>query len=391
MRTMGVGFLTALLLSVGCWAADAAKGADLSKPKAFVGSAKCAECHEKVHDNWTGTLHAVAFQDAKKDPSVILGDFTTPNELRNFTPADVSYVHGVQWKQRYIDKDWHILQAQWNFDEKAWTKAPSFGKVEKTDWRKSCGHCHTVGFDPAKLTWKEIGVGCESCHGAGSHHSEATQEQRPGTIVNPAKLPPGRAAAVCGQCHTRGTSPDGKFEYPIGYQVGMDLGPQHFTVAPSTDEKAWWPSRTVKQHRQQYPMWLESRHMKAGVTCETCHSVHEHKSKYATKQSPNNLCIGCHANISTDAVTGHAPIAGAPQHTNCVGCHMAAVGKSAEVGDEHDHSFRVLRPSLTLTLGEGDVKKQPNSCNACHWHKDDSPESLQKALDEGAKNTLKRK
>jgi hypothetical protein len=39
----------------------------------------------------------------------------------------------------------------------------------------------------------------------------------------------------------------------------------------------------------------------------------------------------------------------------------------------------------TVKLGGGDPAKQPNSCNACHWHKDDSPAKLQKALEDGVK------
>jgi hypothetical protein len=64
---------------------------------------------------------------------------------------------------------------------------------------------------------------------------------------------------------------------------------------------------------------------------------------------------------------------------------MAPVGKSATVGDERVHTFRVVKPSVTIKLGEGDPEKQPNACNACHWHKDDAPAKLQKALDDGIK------
>jgi hypothetical protein len=40
----------------------------------------------------------------------------------------VTFTHGVQWKQRYIDKDWHILPAQWNFEANAWTPTPEAQK-----------------------------------------------------------------------------------------------------------------------------------------------------------------------------------------------------------------------------------------------------------------------
>jgi predicted CXXCH cytochrome family protein len=127
------------------------------------------------------------------------------------------------------------------------------------------------------------------------------------------------------------------------------------------------------------------------VTCITCHAVHEAPTKFATRLAPNNLCISCHVNVSTDSVTGHAPIANAPQHSDYIGCHMAPTGKSgAERGDERVHTFKVIKPALTIQLGGGSLDKQPNACNSCHWHQNDAPEALQKALEEGVKFRFQR-
>jgi predicted CXXCH cytochrome family protein len=235
-----------------------------------------------------------------------------------------------------------------------------------------------------RLRRREAHVGrvrhrCEACHGPGERHVKAKPAERAGTIVNPASLPFDYAASTCGQCHTRGKSPDGKWDHPIGFRVGDYLTTAHYAVVDKKNEAAWWPDGSVKQHRQQYPQWKDSRHAKAGVTCITCHSVHEATSKFGTRTSPNNLCLSCHSTVSTDSVTGHAPIAGAPQHSDCVGCHMARSGKSADRGDERVHTFRVVKPEVTVKLGDGEVAKQPNSCNGCHWHAQDPPANLQKA------------
>jgi hypothetical protein len=64
---------------------------------------------------------------------------------------------------------------------------------------------------------------------------------------------------------------------------------------------------------------------------------------------------------------------------------MPPTGKSADFGDEHDHRFMVISPQTTIGLGGGDVAKQPNSCNLCHYHEDDTPQELQKALDDGTR------
>jgi len=64
---------------------------------------------------------------------------------------------------------------------------------------------------------------------------------------------------------------------------------------------------------------------------------------------------------------------------------MSATGKSATVGDEHTHTFRVIPPQATIDLGEGDLAKQPNSCNLCHYHAKHSPKVLQARLNNARK------
>lgn len=321
LTVLGWFFLPVLLTACGRGQAPPPAGAS-----GYVGSAACKDCHDKIYASWQGTVHAKVIQDVGKNPQAI-----------------------------------------------------------QADWRKSCASCHVTGFDGDKLTWTELSVGCEACHGPGQRHVNAKPEERAGTTVNPAALPFDYAASVCGQCHTRGKSPDGKWDHPVGYRVGDYLTTAHFKVVDKKNEAAWWPDGSVKQHRQQYPEWKESRHAKAGVTCITCHAVHEAPTKFATRLAPNSLCTACHATVSTDSVTGHAPIAGAPQHSDCVGCHMARTGKSADRGDERVHTFRVVKPEVTVKLGGGNPDKQPNSCNSCHWHKDDPPARLQKALEDGLK------
>jgi predicted CXXCH cytochrome family protein len=366
------------------------------KEGGYVGSAVCARCHDRIAATWQTTPHSMVMKQVSgpQDP-VILGDWQTPP---NFTATDPSgtqvavtdlgdlskdrimLTHGVLWKQRYINADWEVQKFQWNIAENFWGPY-HFNNAKGPNWQKDCSYCHVTGFNQQNYSWAELSIGCEACHGPGEKHVKAKGLARANTITNPAKLPWHLASDICGQCHTRGKSPDGKAPFPVGYSVGKRLVPSMFTVTSYDNKKAWWPSGAVKQHRQQYPEWQTSSHYRAGVSCLDCHTTHGSSNRFSTRGTGNNLCLGCHPNISTDPVKGHAPIKDAPQHSDCIACHMPNTGKSATVGDERTHTFRFIPPSQTLELGDGDLKKQPNSCNSCHYHQDHTPQQLQERLD----------
>jgi predicted CXXCH cytochrome family protein len=347
----------------------------------YVGSQRCGECHDRLYATWFGTGHAQIVQKVDFNPLAVMGDFESTSSIRTFKKDDIVITHGVQWKQRYIDKDWHVLPAQWNFDTRKWA-AYHPDDWMKSDWRKDCAYCHVVGFNTADNTWIELGIGCESCHGPGSAHAD---KPTIANIVSPARLTRTLAADVCGNCHVRGKSPDGKHSFPVNFRPGQAMGPQNFTPVSKTTTTSWWPDGSIREHRQQYIEWRESQHSFSGIDCTQCHTVHAQGTKFGTKAAPNVLCRTCHPDISTDPVTGHAPMPGAPQHSDCVACHMPPTGKSADWGDERSHRFWVIEPQTTIRLGGGDISKQPNSCQLCHYHAKDDPRELQRVLDSGRK------
>lgn len=386
--------LLATVLVAGC-AED--PGEVETKPGGYVGSSVCGQCHDRIAATWKTTPHSMVIRQVSgpEDPA-ILGDWATPpafttkdvsgqtvnvTSLADLKKNDVMLVHGVLWKQRYIDANWEVQKFQWNMVDNAW--APyHFSDPQGPNWKTDCAYCHVTGFWPPDNSWAELSIGCEACHGPGAAHVQARGLARAGTIVNPAKLPWHLASDICGQCHTRGKSPDGKQSYPVGFKVGNRLLPSMFQVTSYDNRKAWWPSGAIRQHRQQYPEWQTSKHFEAGVSCLDCHTTHSTGNRFSTKVAGNNLCLGCHATVGTDPVNGHAPIKDAPQHSDCIACHMPNTGKSATVGDERTHTFRFIPPRLTMELGDGDVNKQPNSCNSCHYHRNHAPKDLQARLDE---------
>jgi 2',3'-cyclic-nucleotide 2'-phosphodiesterase (5'-nucleotidase family) len=128
--------------------ADYLKRVEIRKTKKsgkspYVGEEVCSTCHVKQHKLWTGSQHAIAYEDLE-------------DVNKAFDPA--------------------------------------------------CIGCHTVGFDKPggffdiNITGHLLGVQCESCHGAGRAHVEAAGRK---PLPN-AQWP---LEKVCGQCHIQKHSP----------------------------------------------------------------------------------------------------------------------------------------------------------------------------------------
>jgi predicted CXXCH cytochrome family protein len=366
----------------------------LAAPKAYVGSKVCKSCHLEHYDAWQRTLHSKMLQDAvanadvlvtEIDPKVIKEDFKLI-EKKLKVPLDsvmipdikdVKYTIGSQWKQRYLVKkgdDYFIAPTQFNIDTGRWVNYHDHD-WDKRPWLLKCGGCHATGVDLEKKEFVEPGVGCEACHGAGSHHAAlpATElfEKR-ATIVNPSKLTGGVATQICGSCHNRGKATQKKGAgWPVGYKPGKALETYYRSIGPG--DKHLYSNGYSKGHHQQYIDWKTSKHADSGINCITCHTVHELGNPTfsgKTKVRGDQLCTSCHE--QTSRVGAHK----IHSFGNCANCHMPRIAKSADAGDIRSHNFKVILPRETLEL------KIPNSCQGCHQHKDEDTADLQRRWDE---------
>ena len=378
----------------------------LSKPKTYVGSGECKFCHLEHYDSWKSTLHSRTIMDvtqnqdaliAEINPEVIRADLKKrEKELK--VPLDkiyipkveeVKYTIGMQWKQGFIiERDGVLYVApvqydakseQWvNYHEEDWDQRP---------WNQYCGGCHAMGVDLKKNTFSEPSVGCEACHGPGSHHvalPETAVFDKRTTIVNPSHLPAGFRTQICGSCHSSGKSTKvAGVEWPVGYRPGRALG-IYFksTHYDSESPKDIYANDFGKKHHQQYLSWKLSSHASEGVTCTSCHYVHQlgvPPTQYQTRGSGSQQCLLCHKALNNNMA--HSI------HTfgNCIGCHMPRIIKSEESGDNHSHTFVTLLPEDTLKNPE-----VPNSCQTCHKHKKDDLADLQNVYDSITKKTLLR-
>ncbi len=285
---------------------------------AYVGSDKCLACHPAEHASWAASLHPRMIQDPKKTPTMTLTINGVPlvtNTIRadfalftqvitdaklKYTAKDVIFTIGWRYRQQYVLQDPKtkrlVLGAgQWNMagegptaSDNQWQMAPG-----GLDWLNQCAGCHTTGLNLAAaqkykvgdkvLPYVETGVGCEACHGPGGNHIAAPSQNN---------IPVNRSQAlnadICGQCHTRGSSPEVngiQHGYPISYTVGEPLTAKSFIPIQFTalvTDTNWWSDGHAKKNRLQYLEWSASGHAKTLETlkkaggvdaCLSCHSA----------------------------------------------------------------------------------------------------------------------
>ena len=402
----------------------------------YVGAKECIECHQEKHAGWLGTMHPYKVQDISRD--VIKGDFWVNNTYERddititmkerdgrffintvnidgqYQDFELKYTLGGEWKQRYLtelpDGGLHVLPLQVNIATGKWANYIDATPGKSNYWmnrnrlfQTGCGDCHVTGMDIGynkqtdtfKTTWVDNGVACEACHGPGSNHIEAAPGYESRTIINPARLPQTKAQSdVCARCHVRGSSTAliaethgirgaaKTFSYPYGYQIGHNIEDYYVSVSPETHTpQRFWPSGHAKSHHQQWEEWMVSTHRAAGVSCLDCHQgLHgESGTRRLTKEPGNKLCLSCHNEPNRNNFGIHAIHASG----SCVECHMPRTARTATNltkygGDIKSHLFKFLYPQATIDAGGLD--KQMNTCNACHYHEDDKPEDLQRAI-----------
>ncbi len=321
--------------------------------KTYVGSERCASCHQIQYKGWVKTFHSTVIQDARKDPSAILADMTAPD--LPFKKEDIYFTIGGHWDQRYLTKigdEYYILPRLWSIQSKKWRPYSTYG-WQRRPYSKYCVGCHSVGFDPASRNILEHAVGCESCHGKGSQHVAKPVKSN---IVNPKRLPPGRAEEICASCHVRGKDLSGEYFFPIGWTPGEDLANYLVPI-----EKKEGESNSVAIHRL-WDKWLADREAQARSRCEVC-GIHQSQKPQGSQISVNQICMGCHE-YGEDGLAVHS------RHKKgaaigCTDCHQQVapdVNENKE-NNVHSYSYFLIHPQ---NCWDRDIYKK---CGNCHKDK----------------------
>nr|WP_231603762.1 hypothetical protein [Neorhodopirellula pilleata] len=226
-----------------------------------------------------------------------------------------------------------------------------------------CAECHSTNlqrnFDVSTqkyhTTFSEIDVSCEACHGPASLHVEMARgnslfwDRHRGFGLTKLKGEDSHPQLeTCAPCHSRRGVLDGSFHGGNAYH-------DHFNLE-LLREDTYHADGQIKDEVYVYGSFLQSKMYHKGIRCSDCHDPHSLKLKHPG----NETCTSCHQHPSGkyDTPSHHHHAVGS-EGAQCVNCHMPNT-TYMEVDARRDHSFRIPRPDLSVTLGT------PNACSSCH-------------------------
>ena len=405
-----VTVLAAVLLA-GCAAEEppATEENAVAAQADYVGGEQCSACHLAEAELWRGSHHDLAM--AAANPASISGDFNNAQFTYNGVTSEffvrdgvyrvrtdgpdgvlieyeITHAFGIEPLQQYLvefpDGRFQVLNIAWDSrpaDEggQRWFHLYPDDAVDHEDplhwtgafynWNSTCAECHSTNLrknwlpeeDRFETTFSSIDVDCESCHGPGSLHVQAPEDvpmglaaatgqwQFPEGAVIAQRVPPltdRTELETCAQCHSR------RSQFSDEFDPG---DPLLDAFQPSLlDEGLYHADGQILDEVYVYGSFLQSPMHAAGVTCSDCHEPHSTQLRV----QGDALCAQCHqASVYLGPQHHHHP--GDGPGTNCVDCHMPAETYMV-VDPRRDHSFRVPRPDLSVSLGT------PNACIGCH-------------------------
>ena len=248
------------------------------------------------------------------------------------------------------------------------------------NWNGMCAECHSTNlkknFDPEtksfNTTYSEINVSCEACHGPGSAHEDwanLPEMARPtntntGLVVKTSGINNREYVELCTRCHARRSQFD-NYEHDREYLLDSML--------PELITENYHPDGQILEEDYVYGSFIQSKMFDNDVQCNDCHDVHSGELLF----EDNKLCGQCHIADVYDTEKHHfhkykgekgEPIVLKDKKIEvgegalCIKCHMPGQYYMG-VDYRPDHSMRVPRPDLTISINT------PNACNDCHSDK----------------------
>jgi tetratricopeptide (TPR) repeat protein len=324
------------------------------EPAAYVGIARCGQCHARIFRDQRASHHAQTFHLKSDLADLTLPDRPLPDPARPgvahalaYEGSDLVYrtqlpdakLHAIvafvlgsgDRAMTLVGRDsgggWHELRMTRYASISGWDTTPGhdfkphsdqefLGKPQDADMLRRCLSCHTTraGVGPSGEvinSSSERGFACERCHGPAGNHLAAMDVQFSDPSIGRPRLASATAVnAICGQCHSA---------------EGRGIAGENPNLA-----------------RFQVTSLALSRCSTSGseaMSCLTCHSPHRN-----AETSPGfyeSKCLECHS-VRVDAA-GSSTACPVNPTKGCISCHMPRVQTDAPHTTFTDHRIHVVR------------------------------------------------
>lgn len=276
-------------------------GDHVGKPvPAFTSGDECLFCHRMdVGPRWSANRHGQTVRTADPEADALKALAKLP-EVKDLA-AEVELLLGGSNRMRFLKRSAEhgrldLLSVEW-----VPGKSGSEGMLasrEKPYWdnrtfASRCAGCHATGVDSVRQTFSAVSHDCFVCHGEPpeKHTTESGL-----VLLSPHRHDPAAVVtSTCAQCHLRtGVSRSTGLPYANNFVAGDNLF-RDFQVDLS--EAALQRLNRADRHVQENvrDVVLLGRE---GITCLSCHDIHEQSSRKHHSVVAGGICLNCHGPAS---------------------------------------------------------------------------------------------
>ncbi len=385
----------------------------------YVGDQSCQACHAKEYEQWQGSHHDLAMQQANQKS--VLGDFNNTHFSKdgittNFFKKndrfmvntdgpdgklhdyEISYTFGVYPLQQYMVKfpqgRIQVLDIAWDSRPREeggqrWFSLHPHETIPANDvlhwtgpnlnWNYMCADCHSTNLkknyklqdNSYNTQWDVINVSCEACHGPASEHVALAKAAADNSAVKPGGLTVNFPTTASHQWiindhfkpELKGNISRTEVEVCARCHARRSQLDDDFVPGDNFRDH-YLPSLLTdmlyfpdgKINDEVY-VYGSFKQSLMYKAGVTCNDCHNTHS-LELKAKGDNVCQQCHL-ATTYATPAHHFHDTESSGASCIACHMPSRIYMG-VDERNDHSFRIPRPDIAAQLGI------PDACTNCH-------------------------